>query len=209
MTDMTPPSPNISENPALADRLAERLAALAGDEIQAPDEGGVPDGYISDAELLAWLQAKSTGQYDSLRDLMNVSSQRTDLIQKLNNLKGLLDGEGHPDQLAGEMEKLLAEFEGTPYYTELHELLAGSIDVLRSVDPTVITTVAHDVLKNTRTNVTTRIQGEIDRLGKVDQLALVQIQQLMADARETAQLASNVLGSRGQTSSGIIGNIRG
>jgi hypothetical protein len=38
---------------------------------------------------------------------------------------------------------------------------------------------------------------------------LIQIQQVMSDSRETAQLASNVLSSRDQTASSILGNIRG
>jgi hypothetical protein len=53
------------------------------------------------------------------------------------------------------------------------------------------------------------IDSTIKDLEHDDQLALVQIQALMSEIRETAQLTSNIIANRSQTADSIVGNLRG
>ncbi len=53
----------------------------------------------------------------------------------------------------------------------------------------------------------TSIQTEVDKLGKVDQLDLIKINELVADSRQTMELGSNLLSVRNQTSGTILGNM--
>jgi len=174
----------------------------------------LPSGYVSDAELLAWLQTKSTGQYDDLRDQMKISTERQDLIMELKNLQSAIAKtrtEDGVEAIKGKIEGILSNEKYAPYAADLTALLGHTLEVLNfdTGNPVV------DEMDESTTNVGTLallndpITNLTDKLGKVDSLALVQIQQLMADAKETSQLASNVLSSRDQTSGSIIGNIRG
>jgi hypothetical protein len=53
----------------------------------------------------------------------------------------------------------------------------------------------------------TNIQSEVDKLGKIDQLDLIKINELVADSRQTMELGSNLLSARDQTNNLIISNI--
>ena len=54
----------------------------------------------------------------------------------------------------------------------------------------------------------TEIQGEIDDLGKEDQLALISIQELNSQITQNTQLASNILAARDQAASTAIMNMK-
>jgi hypothetical protein len=174
----------------------------------------LPSGYVSDAELLAWLEAKSNGQYDELRDLMNVSTERQKLIQKLSDLKSAIEHAASPEDveaIKATMDDLLKDEVNAPYAQELHALFDGTLQLLdHTGENPAVEELSGDVADIMAVSaMKDRIASEVDKLGKVDSLALVEIQQLVSDAKETSQLASNVLSSRDQAASSIIGNIRG
>jgi hypothetical protein len=182
---------------------------------EAETSAELPSGYVSDAELIAWLQTKSTHQSNELRAEMKLSTGRQELIDDLNNLKTSIEHcttNEAANEVAAEMQQLLEKYKGTPYIAELAQLLAPAIDVIE-VDGTTGWEVNMERLSDplwlASSGLPDRIASETDKLGKVDSLALVQIQQLVSDAKETSQLASNVLSSRDQAASSIIGNIRG
>lgn len=174
----------------------------------------LPSGYVSDAELLAWLEAKSNGQYDDLREQMKLSTDRQDLIEDLNNLKSAIESAPSPEAVAEikeSMDKLLHNEKYEPYAEELSALLDGPLQaldhgeensVLDDAEATASDGAVLGALKDPLASLA-------DKLGKIDSLALVQIQALVSDAKETSQLASNVLSSRDQAAGSIIGNIRG
>jgi hypothetical protein len=181
----------------------------------APSAGDLdsPQGYVSDAELMAWLQAKSGTQYDELRKQMNISTGRQDLIKSLNGIK---DAIAHAsttekiEEVRQTMQDLLDHYADTPYATELTSLFGGTLNELNYPhDGSVIEQAdefTHDF--GVLGLLTEPITSETDHLGKIDSLALIQIQEIASDAKETSQLASNLLSSRDQTRGGIIGNIR-
>lgn len=177
---------------------------------------GQPNGYVSDAELLAWLEAKSTRQSDALREEMAVSTNRQELIEELTNLKNDIGRANTPEEIDAIEEKmrtLLDSEKYAPYATELGELFNPALDALQHSEPTSDSEDAGELNFGTDGialgGVTDRITTLTDKLDKIDGLALVQIQQLVSDAKETSQLASNVLAGREQAASSIIGNIRG
>jgi len=184
-------------------------AGLAGTGEADTEPVNFTSGYVSDGELTVWLEQKSLEQNAALSDAMNLSESRTKLASALTHLKSALDANEHPPQVVEEMDKVFDAAKGTPYEAEIHGMLDGAYDKYKSANPDPDTVVNDDDLKETTKLITDNTQGEIDKLSKVDGLALVQIQQIVADQREASQLASSIISARDQTRSGIIGNIRG
>jgi hypothetical protein len=185
----------------------------------------VPANYVSDAELLAWLQAKSTGQYGELDQLMDASNARSKLVKDLSTLKEkLAKASENPSAALAEIETLRAEYAGTEHAEEIEKLL-GPIRTTIEQHMTAIASVEaqdwdEEVKKGLRAEIEGGLAGHIRGFsGSVDatikdlehddQLALVQIQALMSEIRETAQLTSNIIANRSQTSDSIVGNLRG
>ena len=185
-------------------------AAFDAPAVQGDPSADSPSGYVSDAELLAWLQSKSTRQNDALREQMNVSTNRQELIQELTDLKTDIEHARSPeeiDAIEGKMQALLQSEKYAPYADELGTLFNPTLAALQHPEGTDMIVVATDIA--TLADLKDRITSETAKLDKIDGLALVNIQQLVSDAKETQQLASNVLSSRDQTANSIVGNIRG
>jgi hypothetical protein len=202
----------------------------------------MPTGYISDAELIAWLEQKSEEQYASLRDVMMTSEHRSDMMKDLSDLKSDIDAGKPPEELLIKIGELREKYKDSPYAAELDELLApmeelyarsltpeqraeldemlsgGMVgDLLGEETKAALSARLGDVEDDIATvnaaahkkEFSSRIQSEIDQLGRTDQLELIKIQELMSDARQTSQLGSNIMSSRDQASNTIVGNIRG
>jgi hypothetical protein len=91
--------------------------------------------------------------------------------------------------------------------------LKGDVSKARDVMDTQNTNADTDATNKQndkqKTDVSESLQSKTDDLGRIDGLALINIQQLVSDAKQTAQLASNILASRDQANIAIVGNIRG
>jgi hypothetical protein len=168
-------------------------------------EGGLPP-FLSDGELMSWLQTKSEETYARVRDVMGVSTERSKLMQDLTHLKGLIDSAAPSETVVAEMDALNAAYAGSAYEAEVAALCGPEAQQKISNDALL---EAQGLDLGYDDAVSEDIQAQIDKLGRDDQLALVQIQSLMSDIRETAQLTSNMLSSRDQASNTIVGNIRG
>jgi hypothetical protein len=150
--------------------------------------------FISDSNLLLWLAQKQDGMYGELRDNMDVSRERSKLIEDLAHLEERINSEVVTrDNIAEELEPLLAAYAGTPLGRDLEETFRPMLDALAA---------GHEPGDFSDT-----IKSKIDALGRDDHLALIEIQSLTADIREAAQLASNLLSSSNQTANTIVGNI--
>jgi hypothetical protein len=216
--------------PPYAPNSAEALDAADEQELPADPVNGdsfptdVPVGYVSDAELLAWLQAKSSGQYGELDQLMDTSNARSELVTKLSQLKETLaEGSTDPAAALAEIQALRDTYAGTDHANEIEELVAP---VLTKLDQLAAEAGIPEVPMGSSSSITdaldaldasfapefAKVSGSIDATVKDlehdDQLALVNIQALMSEIRETAQLTSNIIANRSQTSDSIVGNIR-
>jgi hypothetical protein len=184
----------------------------------------VPANYVSDAELLAWLQAKSSDQYGELDELMDASNARSKLVKDLSDLKEKLAKAGEdPSAVLAEVEALRARYAGTEHAEELDELLGPIQTRIEQYKAAVAHVEAQDWNEEAKKGLVAEIgaslagymrgfSGSVDAtikdLEHDDQLALVHIQALMSEIRETAQLTSNILANRSQTSDSIVGNLR-
>src|SRR3954467_13386148 len=203
-------------------------------------------GYMTDSQIMMWLEQKATDQYSNLGDQMAASEDRSKEIKGLTDARAAVDA-GKPDdafqqlhdlealatdpneqgfllkeqiELLGwvqhgqsKADALLAAINASSLSGDEKQALTDQInkekDVMAANDtnaPTQQNTDIHNVQQK-------RVSGELDSrsqdLGRIDQLALINIQQLVSDAKQTDQLASNILASRDQTNNAIVGNIRG
>lgn len=189
---------------------------------------GLSSGYVSDAELMGWLEQHSIDENETLRQMMQTSTVRTHLIQALTNIKAQVNANGNAGDTATMIDEMLSTDEFKDYKVELENLLGGTRDNIKNYaegtdggsgtmardaaeamggewDPNM----ADDNLKSDKSRLLERLDGEINRLGTDDQMAMVQIQALSSQARELSQLASNLMSSRSQARDGIVANIRG
>jgi hypothetical protein len=169
-------------------------------------EGALPP-FLSDGELMMWLQTKSEETYSRVRDVMGVSTERSKLMQDLTHLKGTIDSGVPLETALAEMDALNTAYAGTIYETEVSALCGLEAQNKLSLDFALAKSTGADM--KLEEGLSEDIQAQIDKFGRDDQLALVQIHSLMSDIRETAQLTSNLMSSRDQASNTIVGNIRG
>jgi hypothetical protein len=210
-------------------------------------------GYMTDGEIMAWLEAKSSDQYAALNDQMGASNERSATIKDLSNLSTEVQAGQSVDDRYNAVQQFLTDHKDSPEAANyedalLHlqiKMLAGvsnasekADEISKAIDESPLTAEqkqgAHDylnqaqaVLDGTADSDTTEkfqkaataqgtfttfgdtIKTVTSDLGNIDQLQMIKIQQLVSDARQTDQLASNILSSRDQTSNAIVGNIRG
>ena len=214
---MTDPSVGASGAPNNSYPTGDANAMGEQRTMNAPTPGGYDYGppptvvrdtnYISDENLLVWLAQKQDGIYGELRDHIDMSKARSKLMADLSHVKSMLDADMPPNEVEVEMKALLAAYAGTPFEEDLTKLFAGPLAAIEFArqDPGGPTSVV-DAFKSLE-KLSSEIESKVDALGRDDQLELIKIQSLTADAREAAQLASNLLSSSNQASNTIVGNI--
>jgi hypothetical protein len=154
---------------------------------------------------------------------MDASNARSKLVKDLSHLKETLANmASNPEAALAEIQAMRAAYAGTPAAAEVEALLApfevplqNYVNALASVNGLDIDGERAEAVKaemRSKLAATLPNTGSIDAtikdLEHDDQLALVQIQALMSDIRETAQLTSNIIANRSQTSDSIVGNLR-
>ena len=203
-------------------------------------------GYMTDSQIMMWLEQKATDQYSNLGDQMTASEDRSKEIKALTDVRAAVDG-GNPDDAFQQLDALRAaatDPKDQAFFLKEQIELLGWVQhgqskadaLLAAIDASSLSgdekqgltdQIKHEkgVMAANDTNASTQentdkhnqqqkqVSGELDSrsqdLGRIDQLALINIQQLVSDAKQTDQLASNILASRDQTNNAIVGNIRG
>jgi hypothetical protein len=101
---------------------------------------------------------------------------------------------------------------GGPVGDELEAMFAAvtgdTVDLEDPMDMTRKKSALQTSIQSSWRVASGEVKAMLDSLGRDDQLALTEIQGAMADARETAQLASNIMSSEHQALQTIVGNIR-
>lgn len=210
-----------------------------------------PTSYISDGAIIAWLEDKQTEQYTQLDSMMFTSDQRTELTQKLNQLKQDIDGgKMTPQDLLDEMQSIQTTYKDTALGADVDALILpmeAKVAPLVSSDPnsaaitntqaaidgsslspeaqaalslvnqaasqasngqaSVPVDIPNPLLMTYKDGWDTSIQNEIDKLGHVDQLDLIKINELVADSRQTLELGSNLMSTRNQGRDTVIANM--
>lgn len=203
-------------------------------------------GYMSDGEIVAWLEQKSNDQYHGLKAEMNASDDRAKLIEDLTDARAAVDGNDpntafdkltaiaenctDPEtkafvydeqaQLLGwvtggdeKSDALKAAIDGSSLSDNDKQALKDKITHARSVmdvtDTNADTDANRKIHDQQKQKVSEALDGRTTDLTHIDQVAMLNIQQAVADAKQTQELASNILSSREQASMAIVGNIRG
>jgi predicted AAA+ superfamily ATPase len=209
-----------------------------------PDIGSVTaPAYLSDGEIIAWLEQKSDEQYGRLHTMMDGSTQRGQLIEDLTKLKADIDANMPIGGVEDEIEAIRAKYKGTPFEGEVESTLGpmearlknatgeGNPEIAQDLaiinDTTGTYTLeqkaaAQDDYDAASANLLTRddqnpfkdefvtkLDAETGQLGRIDQLALIQIQDLVGTVRQNDQLASNLIASGDQACTTILSNYRG
>jgi hypothetical protein len=168
--------------------------------------------YISDENLLLWLAEKQDGLYADLHERMDLSRDRSKLMEDLSHIKERIEaGNLTPQQAYDEVTALLQSYEGSPFGPALEALFGPLLDDLGRALPTsdgvFAEAAALPLSIEQAKEIADSIKSHVDALGRDDQLALIEIQSLTADINQAAQLASNLLSSSNQTQNAILGNI--
>lgn len=165
------------------------------------------EGYITNGELLAWLANVSDGRYDEMRRLMGGCDDRRVLAKELTELRALMDeAKASRDYapLLAAVNELLAAYEGTPHQPMLEDLLVGTAKAVEE-----LATAGMVVKDESFDSWGAMIQGQIDSLGKEDQLMLISIQDLHGQINQQTQLTSNLMAAAARALDNTVANIRG
>ena len=194
--------------PAAASEQARQQAVDAAPSPPANTYGGYDamsggSGFVSESELMLWLEAHSEELNGELRGLMNVCEARNQLVEDLGKVKSVI-AEGVPQQqVQADVEQLLEEYAGSPYEQELKQLLQPVLDgVARNTIDDSGGFAEVDI-----ENWNSRIQNQLDAYGKADQMDMLRIQDLTNRLREGFQLVSQMISGIHQTSMAIVGNV--
>ncbi len=211
------------------------------------DIGPVPNNYVSDGEIIAWLETKQTEQSSALSREMFTSDSRIQLEQDLTTLKtDIGSGQKSATEILAEMESIRSRYADTDLGPTVDSLLlpmeaqiapwvpdnpATAVDqVNAAIDGSSLSDELKTMTKNTivkalqkqadsgtpmpdpvnmlKDSFDTQLDGAVDKLGRLDQLDLIKIQELVSDSRQTMELGSSILSDRHQTSGTIIANTR-
>ncbi|HEY2410236.1 MAG TPA: hypothetical protein VGI10_29730 [Polyangiaceae bacterium] len=92
--------------------------------------------YMSDSEIMAWMEQKTEGLYQSMRDSMDVANRRADLESALGDMQGLLadtkTGEASADQVYAKMGDLLDQYKDFPEVTQMLEPMYATMTTQRN-----------------------------------------------------------------------------
>lgn len=213
---MTAPSAGVSgasnsyptdEANATSEQTATNDATPGGYEYGPPPTVVRDTNYISDENLLVWLAQKQDGIYGELRDHIDMSKARSKLMADLSHLKSEVDRGIGPEAAQAAVEELLTAYAGSPFEQELNQLLAAPLAEIQGIAAMMDGTPGKLLSDQFLEQLSSSIESKVDALGRDDQLELIEIQSLTADAREASQLASNLLSSSNQASNTIVGNI--
>jgi hypothetical protein len=138
------------------------------------------------------------------RDLMLGTEERNKLVEDLSFLKSQVrkgGGENGTDDwvkaIGAQAEALLAAYEGTPYYDELAKVLSGVIGGAGDGEFT----------EDEASKIQGELQSMIDALQKDDQIAMIQLQDVVGTVGNKIQSVSQVIAAANQTMMSVVGNI--
>jgi len=192
--------------------------------------------FISNSEILIWMQEKTEGIYGNMRGAMDTSNSRAHAEDALNDIKNQLlemktNGEDAAavnasihqtiDTYSKEFPEVGKVLQG--FADELDERFAAEAakpgteqvwveDKLRTVAGGYYITVGADAQpvkleEKQIDNWTKAIGDKVDALSKQDQLGLINIQEFNAQLSQAKQTASALMDSSDKTANTIINHI--
>ncbi len=137
---------------------------------------------------------------DDPKDTKDVLTQQIKLLGWVND--------GHKDADSIDV-KIDASSLSDADKADLHDQVKHARGVMDSSDTNADTDANKSLHDSQQKGVSEFLGSKVSELGNRDQLALINIQQAVSDAKQTQELASNILSARDQASLAVVGNIRG
>lgn len=178
--------------------------------------------FISNSEILTWMQKKTDGIYGHMRDAMDTSNNRAHAEDALNDIKNQLlqmktNGKDATEVNAAIHDTVAKYAEEFP---EIGKCLQGFADEL---DERFAAEAAKDIVPHFNgawltfdppkpvtldekkiDDWTKAIGDKVDALGKQDQLGLINIQEFNAQLNQAKQTASALMDAADKTANSII-----
>jgi hypothetical protein len=187
--------------------------------------------YMSNVEILEWMQDKTEGLYGGMRSAMNGANERADAESDLNDIKAAIansaNNGGSADTAHELINAALLKYKDVPEVAQVLQPIAtqlnnsyeqAAIDANKPVQtqdedgntiltpgsgkPGPVTIASGDV-----TNWTKEIGDKVDDLGKQDSLDMINIQEFNSEINQAKQTASALMDSSDKSSAAIINNI--
>jgi len=193
-----------------ASHTTEAMAESAPETVIEAPTHEPESNYISPGSLMLWLATKTDGMYGELRQAMQMSEERSALARELKDLQTLME---ERDKSASArldaVEAMLDKAKGTAFEAEVTALLEPMLEVLDDPELEAENVAAYWAsISANRGEWAKQLESFVSDLDHRDKLALITIQQVVGEIRDATQLASNLIASENQASSGVIGNIR-
>ncbi len=182
--------------------------------------------YVSNDSIIAWMETKTSGEYASLSDSMDLANTRADQEQTLNDIKELIVSSktngGDAKDLRAAVSDALQKYEDDPEMTKALQPISDSIEKAYSdaegSSSTTSTSTSGDTSNNAITTTVTinddqrkawgdDIDAALDPMGKQDQLGMIDIQQMTSEINQAKQIASAILDSADSAAKAIINHI--
>ena len=175
--------------------------------------------YMSNDEILAWMETKTDNLYGGMRSDMTDSNTRADAEAALNKIKGdIADQKNRPHggdcaAIHDEVNAALAQYGDIPGVANVLQPIADvlngcygtSEDVNVANPPTSVGSVP--IFGGDADTWSKSIGDTVDNLGKKDQLSLINIQELNSEINQAKQTASALMDAADKSASAIISHI--
>jgi hypothetical protein len=195
------------------ERASHATYATADHEPEAAIEAPTHEpesNYVSPGALMLWLATKTDRMYGELRQAMHMSEERSSLARALKDLQTLMeDGDATGAARLDAVEAVLESVQGTELEADVRALLEPMQATLDDPELAEASILHYNAAINRdRGQWAKQLESFVSDLDHQDKLALITIQQVVGEIRDATQLASNLIASEHDATTGVIGNIR-
>jgi F0F1-type ATP synthase membrane subunit b/b' len=173
--------------------------------------------YMSNADILAWMETKTDSMYGQMTSAMQASDRNADAEAALNKVKeDIANAQNAPDRecaaIHDDVNDALAKYGDIPGVKDALQPIAdilngcyGTADPVNCADPA--STKSVPLFKGHADAWPKTIDGTLADLGKKDQLALINIQEFNSQINQAKQTASALMEAADKSANAIINHI--
>jgi len=177
-------------------------------------------GYMSNEDIIAWMQEKTTNLYSNMSESMAGADNRADAESALNAIKAALVNDKGKDatEVQQMIDDALTKYGDIPEVAKLLQPMQDELKTnfeansggsyldsngTRQTVPPRETTISSDESDHWSQQI-----GEaVDALGKQDQLSMINIQEFNSEINQAKQTASALLDAADKSANTIINHI--
>jgi hypothetical protein len=189
-------------------------------------------GYMSNEAILAWMEDKTEGLYDHMRDAMQGANTRADAESALDAIKAAIVNDKGKDatHVQQMINDALTKYAGVPEVAQVLQPMADKINGEftkakndAAAAQAVVAALGNNWMTQTFQQASTpaavtissddsdawskQIGDQVDALGKQDQLDMINIQEFNSQLNQAKQTASALMDSADKSATAIINHI--